>query len=429
MRNLLKALVILLSLNVTAQSYYFPPNGSNSWDTISPQQLGWCTQRIDSLYNMLQANGTKAFIILKNGKIVIERYFGTFTSDSPWYWASAGKTVTAFLVGMAQQENLLRISDSTSKYLGTGWTSCPADKERLITVKNQLSMTTGLDYAVADQDCKTPSCLNYKSDAGNQWYYHNAPYLLLQNVIATASGNTYNQFTNTRLNARIGTSGLWLNGVFYSRARAMARFGSLILNKGRWANDTLMHDTAYFNQMINTSQSLNEAYGYLWWLNGKSSFRLPQSTFQFNGKLFPNAPNDLIAALGKNDQKLYVVPSLNMVVVRMGESSDLSPVPVVLDTLIWHELNQIICQTTQSINTSQLPDFSVWPNPSTGSVTIEGSGMSDEMRITITDSRGKVVKYQRNDNTIELQQHDAGLYFITVETPHGKAVRKWIVVE
>ncbi|HEX2535137.1 MAG TPA: serine hydrolase domain-containing protein, partial [Chitinophagaceae bacterium] len=70
----------------------------------------------------LQLKKTKAFIILKNGRMVKERYFGTFTADSLWFWASAGKTLTAFVVGVAQQEGKLDIDDKTSKYLGTGWT-------------------------------------------------------------------------------------------------------------------------------------------------------------------------------------------------------------------------------------------------------------------------------------------------------------------
>ena len=50
-----------------------------------------------------------------------------------------------------------------------------------------------------------------------------------------------------------------------------------------------MTDTNYFNQMTSTSQSLNNSYGYLWWLNGKSSYRLPVSQTVFFGKMFQNA--------------------------------------------------------------------------------------------------------------------------------------------
>lgn len=86
------------------------------------------------MYNFLEQKNSKAFILLKDGKIVLEKYFGAFTQDSIWYWASAGKTLTALLTGIAQEEGYLLITDSTSKYLGSGWTSEPPQKERLITV-------------------------------------------------------------------------------------------------------------------------------------------------------------------------------------------------------------------------------------------------------------------------------------------------------
>ena len=72
--------------------------------------------------------------------------------------------------------------------------------------------------------------------------------------------------------------------IFSSTARSMARFGLLIQNHGNWNGNQIMTDTNYFNQMISTSQSLNNSYGYLWWLNGKSSYRLPVSQTVFFGK-------------------------------------------------------------------------------------------------------------------------------------------------
>ena len=47
---------------------------------------------------------------------------------------------------------------------------------------------------------------------------------------------------------------------------------------------------SFLNEATNTSQNINDAYGYLWWLNGKESFHLPQSQLEFNGQLIPNAP-------------------------------------------------------------------------------------------------------------------------------------------
>ena len=104
-----------------------------------------------------------------------------------------------------------------------------------------------------------------------------------------------------------------------------------------------MTDSNYFNSMVNTSQNINPSYGYLWWLNGKASHMLPQTQIVFTGNLIPTAPPDLFAALGKNDQKVYVVPSQKLVVIRMGESA--GNVQLALssfDTELWGKLKTII---------------------------------------------------------------------------------------
>ena len=140
---------------------YFPQNNTSLWDTISPSSLNWCQDKIDSIYNFLELNNTKSFILLKNGKIVLEQYFNGHTDTSYWYWASAGKTLTSFLVGMAQEEGFLDILDTTSNYLGSGWTNCTSFQEEKITIWNQLTMTSGLNDYVADPDCTIDTCLNY----------------------------------------------------------------------------------------------------------------------------------------------------------------------------------------------------------------------------------------------------------------------------
>lgn len=302
---------------------YFP--SVNTWETMAPSSLNWNNTALNEVYNYLQQKNTKAFIILKNGKIAAEKYFGKFTADSNWYWASAGKTMTAFLVGIAQEQGILNINNRTSQYLGTGWTSLPQAKENLITIQHQLTMTSGLDDGVADNDCTLPNCLQYKADAGSSWAYHNAPYTLLDKVIENASGLSYNQYFQQKIRDRIGMNGIWIklgyNNVYFSTARSMARFGLLMLAKGKWGTTTLLNDTAFLNQQTNITQSINPSYGYLTWLNGKSSYMLPTLQFRFNGSLMPNAPADLYAALGKDDQKIYVVPSQGLVIIRLGESA------------------------------------------------------------------------------------------------------------
>jgi CubicO group peptidase (beta-lactamase class C family) len=331
---------------------YFPPLDSDTWETTTPESLEWSDAAINELYDFLSENDTRAFILLINGKIVLENYWGnnilntaTFDKNSNWYWASAGKTLTAFLVGLAQEEDLLNINDKTSDYLGTGWTDLPLIKENLITIKHQLTMTTGLDYTVSDSDCTDPECLQYKTDAGTQWYYHNAPYTMLEAVISLAANTTYNTFTDEKIESKIGMNGTWLpsgdNNVFWSTPRDAARFGLLLLNEGKWDETSIMTNASYFNSMVNSSQTLNPSYGYLCWLNGKSSIVFPGLSSSFNIPLSTSAPADLFAAMGKNGQFIDVVPSENMVVIRMGEAPDNALVPVTFHDDMWAKISAI----------------------------------------------------------------------------------------
>ncbi len=326
---------------------YFPPASGTDWQTITPASLNWNTTELNNLYTYLQTKNTKAFIILKDGKIVSEKYFGTFTADSNWYWASAGKTMTGMLVGIAQQEGLLNINNKTSQYLGTGWTGMPLAKENLITVRHQLTMTTGMDNTVPDDDCTLPSCLQYKADAGTRWFYQNAPYTLLDKVVENASGKTYNAYFQEKVRDKIGMNGLWFksgyNNVYYSTPRSMARFGLLMLNKGNWNGAAIVNDSTYFNAQVNASQNLNLSYGYLTWLNGKATHMLPATSLVFNGMVAPNAPADMYAALGKNDQKIYVVPSQRLVVIRMGDAAGNSLLALSsFDNELWGKLKTVI---------------------------------------------------------------------------------------
>jgi CubicO group peptidase (beta-lactamase class C family) len=333
---------------VTETPQYFPPTSGAEWQTTAASSLGWNTTLLNDLYTYLEQKNTKAFIVLKDGKIVIERYFGTFTADSNWYWASAGKTMTAMLVGIAQQEGLLNINNKTSLYLGTSWSSLPLAKENLITVKHQLTMTTGLDDNVTpDNDCTQPGCLVYKADAGTRWAYHNAPYTILDKVVEAASGLSYNTYFQQKIRNLIGMNGAWIktgyNNVYYSTPRSMARFGLLLLNKGKWDQTAILSDTNYFNAQVNTSQNMNLSYGYLTWLNGKASYMLPGIQLVGNGMLTPNAPADMYAALGKNDQKIYVIPSRKMVVIRMGDSAgNVQLASSSFDNELWGKLKEII---------------------------------------------------------------------------------------
>ena len=328
---------------------YFPPtNGTDTWETQSISSLGWNQNAVQPLLDYLLLKNTKSFMILVNGRIVMENYFNGHTATTLWKWNSAGKTLTSTVTGIAEQEGFINTNNKVSDYLGTGWTSAPLAKENLITCKNLLKMNSGLDDTLGDD--VAPGNLQYVADAGTRWAYHNV-YVKLQDVVEQATGQAWNNYFNTKLRDKIGMSstGVWYNGtgvnlglrIYFSNTRSMARFGLLALNNGNW-NGNQVINSAYLNQATTTSQNINLAYGYLWWLNGKASYRLPQTQLQFNGSLIASGANDMYMALGKDDQKIYVIPSKKMVVIRMGDAADSANLALsTFDEVLWQKINAL----------------------------------------------------------------------------------------
>jgi CubicO group peptidase (beta-lactamase class C family) len=434
MKNLNRtfALIVLVafgSVQGRSQSLYFPPSVGN-WSTMNPQELGWCNERIDSLLNFLENNQSKAFVLLKDGKIVLESYFNGHSASSNWYWASAGKTLTAFMVGQAQQQGFFSILDPTSDHLGPGWSNCTPEQEQAITIRNQLCMTTGLDDGVPDHYCTLDTCLNYLAEPGTRWAYHNGPYTLLDSVMEVTTGLSLNAWCTQQVAQPIGMQGLWLNidynNVYFSNARSMARFGLLMLAEGVWNGNDLLQDPEYFYDMTHASQSINEGYGYLTWLNNTESFMLPETQFVFPGNYAPNAPLDMYAAIGRDGQFICVVPSQQLVWIRMGENPEQLDVPILMIDDIWERINELTCS---SVSTEDLTmqDLSVYPNPANEHWSV--SGCSGSCVWSIYDLIGNLIKtgHEVADNAFEIDATSisAGSYILQV-IHNGQSYRSTI---
>lgn len=327
-----------------AEQMYFPSITDTIWETTPLLSLGWDTSAIQPLKDYLIEKNTKSFMILVNGKIVMEEYFDGHTASTTWQWNSAGKTLVGTLTGIAQQEGLLDINNKVSQYIGTEWTSTPLNKENLITSKHLLTMTSGLSDS---SELVIKSKLTYMADAGTRWSYHNV-FQKLMDVIAGASNQDFETYFNAKIKNKLGMDGFWNNGlifkVYHSNTRSMARFGLMALNKGKWDNEQIVNET-FYNQSITTSQSINPSYGYFWWLNGKANYMIPGGQTIYPGTLVPNAPADMYSAMGAEDNRIYVVPSKNMVIIRMGSASDPNNPSFALsgfDNELWGKINAII---------------------------------------------------------------------------------------
>ncbi len=310
---------------------YFPPRTSDEWSTVSAAGLGWDTTALRSALDWAGTQKSTAVVVLWRGRVVAERYWQGWTPTTDSIIASAGKTVNAVLVGQLQEQGRLRLGQAVSSLLGAGWSRAPA-VEGQVTVQQLLTMSSGLDDSL-----KTVVA------PGTFFYYNNPAYYKTFDVILRASGVTpagilanqaaLNAISRTQLFDRIGMrTASWVPNIdtgtpgfiLSCSARDMARFGLLLLNRGRWDGAAVLGDTAYLRAMTNSAAPANPSYGYLTWLNGKAQYRIPgpYALPTLPGPIIPSAPADLVAALGKGDKKIYVVPSLELVVVRHGQEAD-----------------------------------------------------------------------------------------------------------
>lgn len=424
MRVCLLLWLILSVVSAKSQDLYFPPILGDEWETVSPAELGWCEEGLDELYSFLASSNTKAFIVLKDGRIAIEQYFDSFTQDSVWYWASAGKSLTATLVGIAAQQGHLNLDDPTNQHLGEGWTNCTTEAENDITIWHQLTMTSGLDDR-EDSFCTTPECLNCIAEPESRWAYHNGPYTLLGSVLEAATGQSLNIWFNQQVRNKTGITGLYVplgyNRIFLSKPRSMARFGLMSLNKGNWGNTPVLGDDDYWEAMISPSQTLNPAYGYLWWLNGQSSYRLPVLQASFSGSLTPQAPADMVSAIGKNGQIINIVPSQNLVLIRMGNAPDNSLVPTTFVDDIWEYFNEVNCSVVDTDEYTEQSQLKVFPNPTHEQCTISWPGELFTYRLY---QQGQSVRQGSgiDHSTVDITGLPSGLYTLRIRS-HTKGVQ------
>lgn len=295
------------------------PSASGAWETISPTRIGWDSVALTQALDWAGTQRSSAVVVLWRGRIVAERYWRGWNAGTDSIIASAGKSVLSALIGQLRTEGRLQLTDTVSRLIGAGWSRSPLTEPRIV-LRDLLTMSSGLDDS-----------LQLVAAPGQRFYYNNPAYYQLFQVVVRATGQDINTASRARLFDRIGMAGTWrLNidtgepGFILSlTARDMARFGLLAMSYGRW-NGASVVDSSWMAQAFQQGPPDNAGYGYLWWRNGGSSYRIPGPYIlpSVAGMLIPSAPTDLVAALGKGDKKIYVSPKLGLVVVRHGEEAD-----------------------------------------------------------------------------------------------------------
>ncbi|MDX2033922.1 MAG: serine hydrolase [Blastocatellia bacterium] len=306
---------------------YYPRGGA--WEARAPKEAGMDAAAVEEAARYAAEHNSTGLVIVRGGRIVAERYWREWTAETAQPIFSSSKSVAAMLVGMAIEEGRLKgIGQSASAFV-PAWRGTPKEA---ITLRHMLTMTSGIRVgavrAVPEVDAfEETAGLPLDHAPGSHWAYNTPVYRMLLRILELASGESVNQYTNRRLAGPLGLQqSSWdcspapnnrTNCAWYrSSLRDMSKFGLLMLRNGRWDGRQLI-SARFVKEATSSSQALNEAYGYLWWLNGKASYKLAGGRAG-TGMIWPDCPPDAFGALGAQDKKIYVVPSLDLVVSRHG---------------------------------------------------------------------------------------------------------------
>jgi CubicO group peptidase (beta-lactamase class C family) len=276
-----------------------------------------------------------AFLVMKDGAIVLERYYGGFGPDRLVNTMSMAKGVLALVVGIAIGEGRIASEDDRlARYLPE-WA---ADARGDITIRQLLQMTSGLRFddnmanpfsdvvqlhaGVDDVDAyalRTP--LGEKP--GTAFRYTNVNAQVLSLVVERATGRRYADYLSEKLWQPIGASdaAVWLDQpgghprtycCFFATARDWLRVAQLMLDDGR-VDGRRVVPAGWIEKM--TRSSLREPeYGYGLWLGYPTSPRLPGNYWTI-----PTTVSDMYYFSGQGKERMYITPSKGLVVVRLGE--------------------------------------------------------------------------------------------------------------
>ncbi|MEX2550566.1 MAG: serine hydrolase [Nitriliruptoraceae bacterium] len=272
---------------------------------------------------------TRAVVVAHRGELVAERYarddgIGPGTALLGW---SMGKSVANALVGRAVGAGQLAVDDPV------GWPCWEDDGRVDITIEHLLTMTSGLAFEeVYDPDTDATRMLFTPGDTGayaaeqplahppgSHWSYSSGTTNLLCDVVQDTTGHGP-ELARDQLFEPLGmttavveadeSGGLVCSSFVYASARDWARFGQLYLDDGVWQGERLLPDGWVDASTQPVEESTTLGYGYQWWLNAA-----PDGSLRM-----PDVPADAFWASGNEGQQVVVIPSEELVVVRLGYS-------------------------------------------------------------------------------------------------------------
>lgn len=280
---------------------------------------------------------TRAMVVVYKGRIIAERYAPGFDRDTRHICWSMGKSIASTLVGILVGDGHFRVEDPAPipEWRGAG------DPRGAITIQHLLHMSSGLRFhtggirdglILTNRDnhrfvySAAPNVFEYsisndlEFEPNTVWRYRNCDPLTLGKIIrdtVEARGEEYLSFPHRALFDRIGMrrtvlepdpwGNFIMTGFDYGTARDWARLGLLYLWDGQWQGERILPEGWARYVRTPAPRSPEQGYGALFWLNA--------------GGHYHDLPPDMYWAGGHQGQRTTIIPSREMVIVRLGHSN------------------------------------------------------------------------------------------------------------
>jgi CubicO group peptidase (beta-lactamase class C family) len=272
-----------------------------------------------------------AVLVLKDGKPICEGYYGVGGPDKPMELWSGTKSFAGLMLAAAVQDRLLTLDEKVADTLPE-WRDDPQKAQA--TLRQLLSLTSGLRSKIGEPPTyQAAIAMPLSTPPGQVFSYGPAPYQVFGEVMrrklvaAGQPGDPY-LYLKRRILDPIGLSpaqwrrlpngdALLPQGAVMT-VREWAKLGELVRAGGVWKGKALV-DRAAFAELFKGSAA-NPSYGITFWLPAPSAAPDPVSRGNDINQA-PDLPRDLVMAAGAGDQRLYIIPSRKLVIVRLAQLS------------------------------------------------------------------------------------------------------------
>jgi len=271
---------------------------------------------------------TLGVAVVYDNQLIAERYLEGYDAWTRFHGWSMTKSITGAMAGRLVMEERMALDAAT------GIPEWEGDQRSNITLRNILQMSSGLDWYENYFTISDATIMLMQSDdmfasvvdnelahePGSYWNYSSGDANLLSGLIRNAIGNdeAYHSYAYTAFFHRIGmlnttmetdASGLFVASSYsYGTTRDWARFGLLFLNNGIFEGDTVL-TPEWVEFMKTPAPASGGTYAATFWLREFSE-----------GNALKDVPDDVFFADGFLGQRVYIIPSRKLVVVRMGYS-------------------------------------------------------------------------------------------------------------